>query len=72
MNKSILPPELQVIEFPDWVSWLAQDADGAWWGYEVEPLLHDNGWYENELGRHIGVLTALPCEDWRERLVRVK
>ena len=24
---------------PDWVAWVAQDASGDWWGYEVEPLL---------------------------------
>ena len=71
MDKSTLPVELQVIDFPDWVCWLAQDADGAWWGYEVEPLQHDNGWDENEIGRRIGLLTTLPCANWREQLIRV-
>jgi len=29
---------------PEWVYWLAQDADGTWWGYEVEPHQHHQGW----------------------------
>jgi hypothetical protein len=37
---------------PAWVAWLAQDADGAWWGYEAEPNQQDRGWYENEVGTH--------------------
>lgn len=36
---------------PPWVRWIAQDRSGAWWGYSVEPLRHDSGWYENEVGR---------------------
>ena len=37
-------------ELPHWVKWKAQDADGAWWGYSVEPLEFSKGWYENEVG----------------------
>jgi len=33
---------------PAGVRWIAQDSSGAWWGYSVEPLRHDSGWYENE------------------------
>jgi hypothetical protein len=36
---------------PEWVKWVAQDSSGAWWGYSVEPLRHDAGWYENEVGK---------------------
>ena len=39
------PPEA----IPDWVRWIAQDSSGAWWGYAVEPLRNDTGWYENEV-----------------------
>jgi hypothetical protein len=27
----------------DWVNWVAQDRDGHWWAYSVEPLRHDAG-----------------------------
>jgi len=53
---------------PDWVNWLAQDADGCWWGYSVEPLQHHKGWYENEVGQHIRLSQAPPNPDWRNSL----
>ena len=55
-------------DIPEWVNWLAQDADGTWWGYEIEPLQYHNGWYENELGRRhkIGKYPANP--DWQASL----
>lgn len=40
----------QKSEIPEWVRWVAQDASGVWWGYSVEPLRFDKGWYENEVG----------------------
>jgi hypothetical protein len=43
------------ITLPEWVHWLAQDEDGSWWGYQVEPLQNHRGWYENEVGQHIKV-----------------
>jgi hypothetical protein len=56
---------------PDWAAWLAQDADGAWWGYEAEPNKQDNGWYENEVGRIVRLGQADPPEEWEKMLLRV-
>jgi hypothetical protein len=72
MDKPGLPHELAAIKFPKWVCWLAQDGDGCWWGYEVEPLERDHGWYENEVGQHIQILKSEPPADWRKQLIRVK
>lgn len=33
---------------PEWAKWISRDKDGACWAYEVEPLQHHKGWYENE------------------------
>jgi len=55
---------------PAWVNWLAQDANGVWWGYEVEPLQHHQGWYENELGRCIKVAEEPVNPDWKNSLQR--
>ena len=55
---------------PDWVQWLAQDSSGAWWGYSVEPLRNDNGWYENEVGDYI-CLGYSPAEDWQNSLTKI-
>lgn len=41
---------------PDWAGWLAQDASGAWWWYELEPFIDGDGWFyeegEAELARY--------------------
>jgi poly(3-hydroxyalkanoate) synthetase len=58
-------------DLPDWVHWLAQDADGTWWGYEVEPLQHHQGWYENELGRNIRLTQDPENTTWQDSLVKL-
>lgn len=55
---------------PAWVEWLAQDADGTWWGFECEPNQSHNGWYENEIGRFIRLGAMQPPRDWRTTLRR--
>ncbi len=57
---------------PDWVNWMAQDADGNWWGYEVEPQEHYSGWYENELGRSIHLKRSHPNPKWKITLTSLK
>ena len=52
---------------PAWVCWVAQDNSGAWWGYSVEPLRNDSGWYENEVGRCIRLGMTAP-DDWEHSL----
>jgi len=61
---------LQPGKIPEWVNWIAQDADGAWWGYSVEPLQHDRGWYENEVGDRLKLDHTEPNPDWRDSLRR--
>jgi hypothetical protein len=63
---------MNLADLPEWVRWLAQDADGSWWGYEVEPLQQDHGWYENELGRHVRLHREPANPRWEETLFRVK
>lgn len=59
-------------EMPDWVCWLAQDADGAVWGYQVEPNQSHSGWYENEIGESLYLGVQPLTVDWKETLQRVK
>ena len=61
----------QNVTIPAWVQWLAQDADGAWWGYEQEPLLHDIGWYENEIGRRVKLDHGPANPHWQETLYKL-
>ena len=59
-------------EVPEWVCWIAQDADGAWWGYQVEPNQSDCSWYENEVGLSICLEKEAPNPDWLITLERIK
>jgi hypothetical protein len=56
-----------MLRIPAWVRWIAQDSSGAWWGYSVEPLRHDGGWYENEAGCYISLGAGNP-QDWTRSL----
>ncbi len=58
-------------KLPEWVKWKAQDADGAWWGYSVEPLEFSNGWYENEVGLRIKIKQASANPDWKKSLTKI-
>lgn len=60
------------LDLPEWVLWIAQDEDGAWWGYEAEPLMHESGWYENEVGRRIKLQSAKTNPGWQTSLRKVK
>lgn len=57
---------------PAWVNWIAQDADGTWWGYSVEPLEFSQGWYENEVGHRIKLHQADPDPLWQSSLSKLK
>ena len=59
-------------QLPEWVGWIAQDADGTWWAYEHEPNMSDAGWYENEVGRSVRLLDDVPNPAWREELHNLK
>ena len=58
------------VEIPEWVNWIAQDSSGVWWGYSVEPLRNDNGWYENEVGKYVRLDTN-EANNWQQSLTRV-
>jgi len=51
---------------------MAQDGDGSWWGYSVEPLQNHRGWYENEVGEYVRLVQGEGCENWRENLYRLE
>jgi len=58
-------------ELPHWVKWKAQDANGAWWGYSVEPLEFSEGWYENEVGQRIKIEQSQANSNWKNSLTKV-
>jgi len=56
---------------PDWVRWIAQDLNGAWWGFEHEPNEGATSWYENEVGRYVKLSQGMPNPVWRATLQKV-
>lgn len=63
--------DLSKSNLPDWVLWIAQDASGVWWGYQVEPLQNHHGWYENEVGKIIKLAADEPNPQWRDSLQKI-
>ena len=61
---SLLKPDLSSVEVPEWVRFIAQDSDGSWWGYSVDPLQNHRGWYENELGSNVKLSEGKVVGDW--------
>ena len=59
-------------QFLDWMCWIAQVFDGAWWAYEHEPNMADNGWYENEVGLSAKLSQSSENTQWRETLEQIK
>lgn len=67
----ILVFDIDHTRLTDWARWVAQDQDGYWWAYEVEPLQFHKGWYENEVGRNKRLAHELKSKDWKNTLLRV-
>jgi len=65
-------PDLSKVVVPDWVRFIAQDSDGSWWGYSVEPLENHRGWYENEVGENVKLLQLEADKRWRKSLFAYK
>lgn len=63
--------DVSKFDLPKWVLWVAQDADGVWWGCECEPLQHDSGWYENEVGKNVRIVSTEANPDWQTTLQKV-
>ena len=56
---------------PNWVKWIAQDENGNWWGFSVEPLEHSSGWYENEVGEYVLLFKDEPNYNWKLSLQKI-
>lgn len=62
-------------ESPDWIQWIAQDADGIWHGYDIRPDALANEFGRPDLnqfnqGRFILLERGSPEREWRSTLER--
>ena len=64
------------IQVPDWVEWIAMDADGYWSGYSDEPMADLGCWTLDEGSERTLLIYVKPTiQDsniyWRESLRKV-
>ncbi len=58
-------------EVPDWTKWVAQDEDGQWYAYDMEPILADNEWALNPEANYCDKIN-MKAEDWKNSLEMIK
>ena len=65
MNKIQMTVEFDI---PDWATYIAQDEDGMWFAYEIEPHVTDDDdeWWSKYASLYIG-LSAEPT-NWTEEI----
>lgn len=64
-------PSFEDIQLPNWATWLAQDENGSWWAFSIEPLEHSSGWYENEVGQYTFIKKSACNSSWKETLTKI-
>jgi hypothetical protein len=52
---------------PDWVTFIAQDPDGAWVGFELRPKVLANRWTVRRISKRVR-LTDPVVKDWLRSL----
>lgn len=60
--------EGMAIKIPENFNWIAQDANGNYWAFEVEPNQHSSGWYENEIGESKFLIAGQANPQWQNSL----
>ncbi|MDH5407024.1 MAG: FHA domain-containing protein [Gammaproteobacteria bacterium] len=50
------------------ISWVAQDEDGIWWGFEKEPIADIKGWSSFQDTMTLKLKKETPNPDWKKTL----
>lgn len=59
-------------DLPGWVTWIAQDEDGEWCGYEEEPAQAYRCWNIFGDSRYMTLLNDTPNPNWQTTKRRLK
>lgn len=57
---------------PEEIHWVAQDEDGALWGFECKPEITMAGWNEFGKGIYIKLGLGKPNANWKESLKKIR
>lgn len=55
-------------DIPVYINWIAQDADGDWYGYDEKPEKRGNYWYGYHLSKSYYLKESDPNEEWYNTL----
>lgn len=56
---------------PMWVKYIAQDKDGAWYGYECYPSFNGQEWIPTDNGVMVHIMDGESSEDWQDKVYEV-
>lgn len=59
------------VPIPPEIRWVAQDAEGIWWGFERQPVQEANGWTDHQCGNYIRIGRGARSSHWADSLWRV-
>ena len=59
-----------IVDVPDWVNWMAVDADGDCFGYENKPTtsMADHWWGQKSEGRYERLYSGNTPKNWKDEL----
>ena len=53
------------------LNWIVQDPNGIWWGFELEPVIGENGWENPENGMKILLKEEASNKNWKDSLQKL-
>jgi len=53
------------------LNWIAQNANGIWWGFEIEPVLGGEDWENQQNGMKILLKEEAGNSNWKETLQKL-
>ena len=53
------------------LNWIAQNQNGVWWGFEIEPIASSEGWENQQNGMKIMLKEEGSNESWKETLQKL-
>ena len=53
------------------LNWIAQNENGVWWGFEIEPIVGTEGWENQQNGMKVMLKEEGSNENWKETLQKL-
>lgn len=53
------------------LNWIAQNENGIWWGFEIEPVVGEKDWENQNNGMKILLKEEAPNQNWKDTLQKL-